>query len=460
MNKKKYDKLKKLIVIIFFILVIILAVIVFIMLTNVKSPDIDTDVNDVSDENINENSKPDESTNQDNSSSFENTESDDTDSSDEDIRKIVKVTDMYSYFWLKDILEKYYASNNLENPINIIDDDVVNELNLTVDNYKKYNNFDDPIFRIDEMYGQILDSDRKMFIVKHKVGKTENDSKESIVWIEEDENIEKFTVFPYEYLRLKGYLNFKVGDTLPIEPERAIKDNDENSYTEIKKIDTDTCMKGLFERLKFDLMIDQDHLYGSLDEEYKKAKYPELNDLKRYINNNKTDLMLDVISEYKLSDFDTSYVEYRAICDSGRNYIFRAKNMLDYTLFLDEYTMGKDKTVYSIFLPQAQARYCIDRVVQAMNYEDYDFVYSKLNQIQKSNYYKNINDFKQFLQKNSYSENNYEIDENYLKISDNVYQFYVKIGDATGKDFSYIRLIMTVTLKDNEDFEIAIVTDK
>mgnify|MGYP002544218377 CR=1 FL=1 len=46
-----------------------------------------------------------------------------------------------------------------------------------------------------------------------------------------------------------------------------------------------------------------------------------------------------------------------------------------------------NKDTYNAFLPAARAKYCINRVVEALNYKDYDFIYSKLNPVQKNNYY-------------------------------------------------------------------------
>ena len=133
--------------------------------------------------------------------------------------------------------------------------------------------------------------------------------------------------------------------------------------------------------------------------------------------------------------------------------------MMDYTISLDNYTIVQNKDMYNAFLPAAEAKYCVDRVVQAFNYKDYDFVYSKLNPVQKNNYFKNENDFKEYLSKALFEQNSYEIDDNYLIISDKVYQFNVIITDATEKNSLNMNYTMTVTLKDDADFSISIVNN-
>ena len=457
MEKKKSDKIKTIVIILVFILIIIALLVFFILFTHQKDDGItvnNTVQNNIIDNSTNENDLN-NSNNQNNNNNSNSTEGEDKN----DTKKLNSVTDMSSYFWLKDVLEKYYSSNELEDPTVMLDKDVIKELGITADNYRKFNDFDGPMFRIDKMYKQVLDDNKEIYVVKHKVGKSNSDVKNSIVWIEKDENNSTFSIYPNEYLKEKNYLDFKEGETLPVNFSKNISPNTENKFEEEDSHSAEDCMKGLFERYKFDLMADEEHLYNLLDEDYKNLKYPDINNLKQYISNNRTDLYLDSLSEYKVINYNT-YIEYRAICKSGRNFVFHVRNMMDYNILLDNYNIV-NKDTYNAFLPAARAKYCINRVVEALNYKDYDFIYSKLNPVQKNNYYKNINDFKEFLEKNSYEANNYEIDDDYLIISDgSVYQFKVKITDATGEDFSYITFTMAVTLKDDTDFAVSITNGK
>ena len=457
MEKKKSDKIKTLVIILVFILILIALLVFFILFTHQKDDGItvgNTVQNNVID-NTNDGENTLNNSNSQNTNNSYSTEGEDKN----DTKKLNSVTDMSSYFWLKDVLEKYYSSNELEDPTVMLDKDVIKELGITADNYRKFNDFDGPMFRIDKMYKQVLDDNKEIYVVKHKVGKSKTDVKDSIVWIEKDGNNSTFSIYPNEYLKEKNYLDFKEGDTLPVNFSKNISPNTENKFEEEDSHSAEDCMKGLFERYKFDLMADEEHLYNLLDEDYKNLKYPDINNLKQYISNNRTDLYLDSLSEYKVINYNT-YIEYRAICKSGRNFVFHVRNMMDYNILLDNYNIV-NKDTYNAFLPAARAKYCINRVVEALNYKDYDFIYSKLNPVQKNNYYKNINDFKEFLEKNSYEANNYEIDDDYLIISDgSVYQFKVKITDATGEDFSYITFTMAVTLKDDTDFAVSITNGK
>ena len=453
MDRKKSDKIKIIVIILAFIFVIIILLLIWTLLTHQKNDEITVD-NSV-ENNIIDNPKSENNEVNSNSPNANVSNSIEENNEENEIKTLEQVTDMKSYFWLKDIMGIYYSSNELDDPTTILDKDVIKELGITISNYRNFNDFDGPIFRIDEMYKQSLDNNKEIYIVKHRVGKSKSDIKDSVVWIEKDNNNSTFSIYPYEYLKEKNYLEFDEGMTLPINFSKDISKNDTNQFESKNSYSAEDCMKGLFERYKFDLMIDEEHLYSILDDDYKNLKYPSLSNLRQYIADNKTDFYLDSLSGYKVINYN-SYIEYRAICNSKRDIVFHVKNMMNYTISLDNYNII-NKDTYESFLPAAQAKYCIDRIVEALNYKDYDFIYSKLNPVQKNNYYKNINDFKEFISTNSYSENNYEIDDDYLIISDDsVYQFKVKITDATGEDFSYMNFTMTVTLKNDADFEISI----
>ena len=96
----------------------------------------------------------------------------------------------------------------------------------------------------------------------------------------------------------------------------------------------------------------------------------------------------------------------------------------------------------------------------ALNANDYEFLYGKLSVVQKNNTYRNINDFKNFIDKCKYEESIFEVDTDYLIVADNVYQFYIKVTDASKKDGSYKQLTIVITLKENPDFSMSIASGK
>lgn len=469
MEKKKSDKIKNLIIV-FALILLIIALIVFFILINKKSQDKNPAKNEVSQNettnNIN-NTTQNENTNNTNNTDTVNNVTNSTVSNSTELEKayeemqksLKKVTDMKTYFLMKNLLTRYYASNDFENPIDIIGKEAINEMGLTKDNYRKYNDFDAPIFRIDEIYEQRFGSGEYMYVVKHKYGKTNLDAKDSIIWVRKDNYNKLFCIYPYEYLKAKNYTGFSEGNKIPRFFEDSIEENSENTYEDITTVDTETCMKGLFERYKFDLLADEIHLYNTLNEEYRNIKFHSIADLTNYIRNNKNSLYLDYLTGYK-AERHSGYVEYSAVCGSKRTFIFNVNNMMDYNICFDEYTILQDEEEYNSYLSEGQSTACLNRVLLALNANDYEFLYGKLSTVQRNNTYRNINDFKNFIDKCKYEESIFEVDTDYLIVADNIYQFYIKVTDASKKDGSYKQLTIAITLEENSDFLMSIVSGK
>ena len=291
---KKSNKIKKLITILFLILVVIASLAIVIFFSNRQNGIVPSANNNTDNTNSNELVDNNETNNSNTGNTGATNNTVNSEITNEETLK--KVIDMNSYFWAKEVLTDYYSSNDYDEPVTLMDTDVVNELGVTDNNYRKLNDFDAPIFRIDEIYKQKLDTNIYLYIIKNRFGKNKSDVKDSILWAKQDLKNKTFSIYPYEYLRIKNYLDFKEGDKISLESIQPIEKKDENQYIFDNSVDSQDCMKGLFERYKFDLLLDEEHLYDLLDEDYKNSKYQNLNELKQYIANNKTDLYLESIS--------------------------------------------------------------------------------------------------------------------------------------------------------------------
>ena len=231
---KKLDKKKKLITILFLILVVIASLAIVIYFSNrqnivnpsAKNNTNNTTLNELTDNNETNNS------NAQNKEVTNNTVSNET-TNEETLKQ---VTDMNSYFWVKEVLNNYYSSNDYDEPVTLMDIDVVNDLGVTNDNYRKFNDFDAPIFRIDEIYKQKLDADIYLYIIKNRFGKNKSDVKDTILWAKQDLKNKTFSIYPYEYLRIKNYFNFKEGDKVSFSSIQSIEKKDENQYVNVYQV--------------------------------------------------------------------------------------------------------------------------------------------------------------------------------------------------------------------------------
>ena len=116
-------------------------------------------------------------------------------------------------------------------------------------------------------------------------------------------------------------------------------------------------------------------------------------------------------------------------------------------------TYKKDNSSISN-LPHIKPKYCMDRIRKAINDENYEFIYSKLNPVQKSNYFSRYDVFVSYIQNNFYKRNVFDY-KKYTIVSDSVYTYNVNVKNEMNEN-EYRTFKMTVTLKEADDFSISI----
>lgn len=375
--------------------------------------------------------------------------------SEQERNRLVNVTNTNTYFLLKKCVNSYYSSIINENSLAIIDDKAKDEIDVKQIDILPYKYI--PEFSIDKIYKQEIDWDQDMYVIYYRT-ENGNSYKDAAIIIRMDTENQTFSVYPYEYLKKKNYLDLKENDTIDTENLKEIQTSSLNTYTEISDIDIATYVTELFTRYKFDLQFDNEKLYENIVPKYKQEKFNTFEEFKNYINENKSTLYKEQVTDYKRTKYD-NYIEIIGNTNQNRNYVFYVSNIMNYTIELDDYSvMSENKQDnYIQLLPQSKAKYCIDRVIEAINNKDYDFIYDRLNPILKSNYYSNKEDFIKFINQNFFNNNSYEIDEDYQRISSNVYQFNVKINNEEAEEFSYNWVKMSITLNDDTDFTVSIV---
>lgn len=377
--------------------------------------------------------------------------------------KLIEISDDYTYFLLKQCIQYYYNASSIQEALNILDVEAKEKLNITENNVANlYNNFNNPEFIIDKIYKQRIDASKDLYLVHIRIVKNTKDNisiTNTQICVKIDEKNVDFSIYPYEYLQRFNSLNLSENDKLDISNINEISQNENNAYkTSLISKENESIIKEFFDIFKFYVKFDNSGLYEKIDNEYKQEKFG--NDEERYnnyIKENRNIIINAEINKYLAEKYD-NYNYYTIIGKNDEHYIFKAKNFMDFNVFLDQYTVVSDKvkSEYINTLTPVKVRYCINRIIKAINEKDYEFVYSKLNTIQKNNYYRNVTDFKNYITDNFYEKNRVELDDEYLKISEDVYQYNVRIYDEEAGDFSYKTFIMAVTIKDETDFEISI----
>lgn len=376
--------------------------------------------------------------------------------------KLEEDDSIYTYFLMKQCLETYYNPENTTKAVNIIDNEAKNFLGITENNVTEfYSNKAGVSFCIDRIFKQRTnpeDSSQSLYVVYHRIG-IGNSKSDTVVFVKIEERTVCFSVYPYEYLQRNNYLSLKENDVINVN-NNEISPNADNGY---RSNDFSVSAWGqtveLYDRYKFDIQFDLSGLYNKLDEEYKKNKFSSYEDFISYINNKKQQELDQKPEKYLVTDKAGDIREFIMLCGNDNYYTVTAKNLVDYTMILDDYSVlsYRQDLNYKSSLPAAQVRYCIGRVIKAINDKNYEFIYKKLNPVQKNNYYRNYDDFKNYIINEFYNVNDYVIEKMDVMVSDNVYQYLIIVTDAENEDsLNYKKFFMTVKLKDDDDFYISI----
>ena len=127
---------------------------------------------------------------------------------------------------------------------------------------------------------------------------------------------------------------------------------------------------------------------------------------KKYIKENLNDISIDMLSKYQVKD-QNEYNEYMCVDKNGRYYIFNVTSAMNYTLFLDTYTVDLPEFIeeYNSASNQKKMALNINKIISAINQKDYEYVYSKLDETFKQNYYNNQESLEAFIKENLFNKN-------------------------------------------------------
>lgn len=362
--------------------------------------------------------------------------------------------DVKNYFLLKACLKYYYDCKNVEDLQNIIDEEAKDIIDISsIINYiKKIENYQ---ININEILGQKIISNKMVYLIKYKIV-INNKIYDSREIVKIDKNRNTFSVYPYEFVKKKEYQDLQENDKIDLKNIEAIESNKSNEYNELEiNSDEKTQIIELFEKFKFDLNYDNEHLYNTIDKEYREIYCNTVDDFKDYLNRKKDIFNNDMLNKYQVNKLN-NYTQYIGICENENHYIFKAKNLMEYTILFDNYStiLPQYRELYYSNFPKVQAKYCIDRFIKAINDKNYEFAYSKLLHVQKNNYYPQLDDFENEVKNEFFEKNSYDF-ENVIEISENVYQYTITLTDKQNENKESKTIIATVTLKNNADFDIA-----
>ena len=371
-------------------------------------------------------------------------------------KNIEKVSNRNKYYVVQDIVITYmkYINNLKKEDIkdkntalySILDKEYILEFNINENNIgEKFNLYtsNEKVY-IDDIYELEKDISINIFFI---YGTTINSNEAFKLIVKTDSKNNTFSVFPAEYIDRYGYSYSSNNDEIKID-DKEIEPNNYNIF-EYKNINNDQMIVYYFEDLK-NKVFEKDKLYQVLDEEYKNKKFANIQEYNNYLENIKSFIMQRNIVNYQINKFD-NYTQYVCIDQMGKYYIFNETGVMDYTVILDTYTIELPQFTeqYNNSTDAEKVLLNIQKVFQAINDGDYEYVYNKLDNTFKQNNFPTLISFENYIKQNFY-ENNKVGYSNY-KTSGDLHIYTLSITDNNNSNNS-IEKDFIMQLKEETDF--------
>lgn len=345
-----------------------------------------------------------------------------------------KVSIRSNYYTVKDIVEKYYLSlcnlnktvddveiyeyegdikeieeeiakqvaSEIENTktriCNFFEEDYIQKSDMSIDELKdKLGNYRDVYILIKDMYVRDLSGYLKMYFAFGTITEKENLNTEDFkLMILIDEKNKTFNLYTSDYIDKNNLYELSKNKDFNLDITN-IENRKYNTY-KYKYINDETYASDLLNSYTQSIKYTGiDYSYDKLDEEYKEKRFKEKTDYEKYINDRKKENSTALLEYYKI-DKGERYTQYLCMDNQGKYYVFRENSIMDYSLILDTYTIDLPEFTekYQTATKQEKVGMNIKKIVEALNGKDYEYVYSKLADEFKSNYFKIYKDFEKY----------------------------------------------------------------
>lgn len=348
--------------------------------------------------------------------------------SDLDFQEISIVDNRDDYFMIKSVIDEYLIyikqingdffidmSRQIESREQIIEDiqkDGINAIDSMIDElYKQemninserikeealklkkdgsYNNNVDYTFRINQMNEITNLSNVNIFIVNANINKIETN-----FIVKTDPNSSSYSLFLNDYIENIENIENILQDIEKYDVNIDSNDYNLYNYTEI----TDEIVANYHLQDYISLMYtDIEKAYNLLNQEYKEKRFNDINVFKKYVQDNKENLINSELTKYKVNNYE-SYVEYVCVDQYERIYTFKDTTIMNFSTLLDDYTIDTEEFIqeYDTASSNIKVGYNINKIAQAMNMNDYQYIYNKLDQNFKNNYFKTLQEFESYM---------------------------------------------------------------
>lgn len=223
----------------------------------------------------------------------------------------------------------------------------------------------------------------------------------------------------------------------------STSDNEDSSITD----DEDrNHVVSLYQTYKQNLLNAPAEIYNRLDPDFKAKRFPTEEKFKEYLTG-----LADYIDSWEISKFKKElkgdYTQY-IILNNEEHYLYiNEKSEQEYTYILDNHTIEKQEDIekYNNATNKEKADINTEKIIDAINSYDYEYIYNKLDNGFKQKNFKTLDSFKNYFAENIFFGQ-------HITVSDSTEEGDMFIREIAIED--YEGMIVKMKLLDNRDFVV------
>ena len=246
------------------------------------------------------------------------------------------------------------------------------------------------------------------------------------------------------------YGEIEIGQNIEIEDFSEIENDNNSNIFEYESITDEEYITDIFNQYKQNLIYNRQLAYEQLDEEYREKRFPTFDAFEQYAEENSRRSVLMEIEKYQKNTYD-DYTQYVCIDKTGKYYIFNVTHVADYGAILDMHTVDIPQFIeqYKEVDNVRKAEMNLEKIEDALNEKDYEYIYNKLDETFKNNNFNDLDIFREYIDNTFYNSNNFTY--NNVSEEGEVYVLNTVLNnleeEATSKNITFI-----MKLENNTDF--------
>ncbi len=229
-----------------------------------------------------------------------------------------------------------------------------------------------------------------------------------------------------------------------------IEKNKDNEFI-ILTVNDDNLIKRYIAYYKNMALNHTEMAYELLNDEYRNKRFKNLESFIKNTKQNKDVIDNIIIDKYKVEQYD-DYILYIVVDIYNNYYIFKETAIMQFDLMLDTYTIDSEEFLkkYNNGSEQLKVGMNLEKIFQALNRKDYEYIYSKLHEQFKENNFPTLQSFEKYMQENFFDMN--KITYGKFEEKSGAYVYEIEITDATETEENTIEKSFIIQLGEGTDF--------